>query len=52
MPQSCIGNFEMKLQKPFDLRVVCPSLRFPEEGIYYAAKSEAISYSEEGNEVC
>ena len=52
MPQSCIGNFEMKLQKPFDLRVVSSVPRFPEEGIYYAAESEAISYPEEGNEAC
>ena len=42
----------MKPDTRFDLGTACPELQAGEEGIYYSAASEAISYPEEGNEAC
>ena len=42
----------MKPDTRFDLGTACPELQAGEDGIYYSAASEAISYPEEGNEAC
>jgi SAM-dependent methyltransferase len=42
----------MKPDTHFDLVEACPRLQLGEDGIFYAAGSEAISYPEEGNEAC
>jgi SAM-dependent methyltransferase len=42
----------MKPDIRFDLGEACPGLQLGEDGIFYAAASEAISYPEEGNEAC
>ena len=42
----------MKPDTHFDLATACPGLQRGEEGIYYAAESEAISYPAKGNEAC
>jgi 2-polyprenyl-3-methyl-5-hydroxy-6-metoxy-1,4-benzoquinol methylase len=40
----------MKTASQFNLATACPSLQLGDDGIFYAAASEAISYPEEGNE--
>ena len=42
----------MKPDTRFDLGTACPELQAGEDGIYYSAASEAVSYPEEGNEAC
>ena len=42
----------MKSAPQFNLATACSRLQILEDGIYYAAESEAISYPEEGNEAC
>ena len=41
----------MQIKSQVDFSV-CPTLRLGEDGIFYAASSESISYPEEGNEAC
>ena len=42
----------MKPDTRFDLGTACPGLQAGEDGIYYSAASEAVSYPEAGNEAC
>ena len=42
----------MKSVPQLNLETACPRLQLAEDGIFYAAGSEAISYPEEGNEAC
>jgi hypothetical protein len=43
----------MKSDTHFDLTTSCPSVRFPEEGIYYNRERVGeISYPVKGNEAC
>lgn len=42
----------MKSPPQLNLFTDRPNLQLAEDGIYYAAVSEAISYPEEGNEAC
>ena len=42
----------MKTASQSNLATASPGLQLGEDGIFYAAGSEAISYPEEGNEAC
>ena len=42
----------MKPDTHFDIPTACSGLQAGEDGIFYAAGAEAISYPEEGNKAC
>ena len=42
----------MSKEKAFNVFARCSGLHLAQDGIYYSAASEAVSYPEEGNEAC